>query len=267
MNGERIVLWGEQGLGDTIQFARYASLVQKKGGRVILSVPENLVDLMAWASDPFEMLTSRTVEPFQLQAPLMSLPLLMKTSDEQSIPSPLTFQLPSAIRDKWEMSFGQKSGLRVALVWAGSPTHINDYNRSIPLKMLSPLLFVAGVRFYSLQIGPSSSAISTEGWAEHIVNLAPFIKDLRDTAGILSQIDLLITVDTAVAHLAGSLGTPAWVLLPFAPDWRWLLDRSDSPWYPSMRLFRQPAPRDWAHVVADVASELRGLTTTRPVPD
>jgi len=138
------------------------------------------------------------------------------------------------------------------LVWAGNPYHRNDRHRSIPATALAPILAVPGVRFFSLQIGGTRFDAPAR-----VMDLTEGVRDFADTAAILAQLDLLVTVDTAAAHLAGALGRPCWLLLPYAPDWRWLLDRMDSPWYPSLRLFRQNRPGDWDTVMVTVAARLR----------
>jgi len=150
-------------------------------------------------------------------------------------------------------------GLKVGVVWQGNPKHENDRQRSLPLALLDSLLGLSGVTFYSLQV----PAAPLDG--NHVlVDLAGLIHDFADTAALVSQLDLVISVDTSVAHLAGALGRPVWLLLPFAPDWRWLLDRGDSPWYPTMRLFRQPVPGDWASVIQEVRAALLERGQSRP---
>lgn len=141
----------------------------------------------------------------------------------------------------------------------GSPTHLGDRFRSIPLPLWEPLLHVEGAHFFSLQLGAEAAQLATA--QGNITDLAPAITDLADTAGLLQQLDLVIAVDTAVVHLAGALGRPVWVMLPFSPDWRWMLDREDSPWYPTVRLFRQPQFGDWPSVVEAVRAALRELCT------
>jgi hypothetical protein len=142
------------------------------------------------------------------------------------------------------------------LAWRGNPDHKNDRNRSIPISLLEPLLGLGGLAFYSLQVGPAQDQAAGESKPGKLTSLAGQIRDYADTARFIEQLDLVITVDTSIAHLAGALGRPTWVLLPFAPDWRWLLDRNDSPWYPTVRLFRQPAPGDWPSVIQDVVAAL-----------
>jgi hypothetical protein len=149
-----------------------------------------------------------------------------------------------------------KGWRRIGIVWAGRPNHPNDDTRSIPLAALAPLAEIPGTAFVSLQKGPGQAQIGTYWGRAPLINLGPEITDFGDTMAILDSLDLVVTVDTAIAHLAGAMGKPVWIMLPFAPDWRWLLDRDDSPWYPTARLFRQPAPRRWAPVVASIADEI-----------
>jgi hypothetical protein len=158
-------------------------------------------------------------------------------------------------------------GARVGLVWAGNPRHENDANRSMPAATFAPLLEKRNIALFSLQVGATDA---DKAWLRHtaIHDLAPHLNDFADTAAVLGHLDLVISVDTAVAHLAGALGRPVWLLLPFVPEWRWMLDRADSPWYPTMRLFRQAAPGDWAKLMARVAAALDdmldGMTGARP---
>jgi ADP-heptose:LPS heptosyltransferase len=163
---------------------------------------------------------------------------------------------------RWRQLLGDAEGLKVGLVWAGNPQHAKDRHRSIALKHLVPLFATAGVRWFSLQVGERKAAL-TRLPAGTIVDLSDHLTDFAETAGAVSALDLVITIDTSVAHVAGALGKPTWVLLPFAADWRWLIDRTDSPWYPTARLFRQPAMGDWASVVDKVASALRDMCEPR----
>lgn len=258
LQGRRILLLSEQGAGDIIQFIRYAGFAQGRGGRVILSVPQPLVRLMHWLGN-WEISAKEATPPdFDVFCPLQSLPHLAAT-ELDSIPSPATFTVPSDIKRKWSELLGEKIGKRVGVVWAGSESHSNDRNRSLACRLFEPLLEIPQVEWFSLQVGPSTAQLAELGIQGRIRDLAPELTDYAETAAAISQLDLVITVDTSVAHLAGSLGTPVWMLTPFAPDWRWLLDRDDSPWYPSMRLFRQKAPGDWENVISSVAAALRQL--------
>jgi hypothetical protein len=197
--------------------------------------------------------------PFDCHCPLLSLPLAFGTTRE-TIPAevPYLFPAPHKIA-QWRPAIGQGEQPRIGLTWAGSPTHGNDRNRSIPLPLLRPLLGHPGLRFVALQKdlrdGDAQMLASIKG----ITFPGEELRDFSDTAAVISLLDLVITVDTSVAHLAGAMGKPVWVLLPFSPDWRWLIDRSDSPWYPSARLFRQPAIGDWQSVVTEVRNALERI--------
>lgn len=255
LDGRTILLHAEQGFGDAIQFARYAPLVARAGGRVILEVHPLLSRLLGTLG-PEVQVVERGPEPppHDLHCPLMSLPRAFRT-DLATIPaarSYLSADPGDVARQRARM--GEGDGLRVGLVWAGNPKHRNDRNRSIPPDRLRPLLAVPGVRFFSLQAGDGGDALP-----DGVTGLMDGVRDFADTAAILANLDLLIAVDTATIHLAGALGVPAWLLLPFAPDWRWLLDREDTPWYPSLRLHRQPRPGDWDTALATAAAALRAM--------
>jgi len=254
--GRRILLHAEQGAGDTIQFVRYASFVRARGGRVVLRVPASLGRLLGWLGD-YEIVTLNNPLPaFDVQCPLLSLPRLAAT-DKDSIPPPAQFFVPSQMKQKWSELLGKKTGTRVGIVWAGAAAHRNDRNRSLACRLFAPLMEIPRVQWFSLQAGPAVTQLGESGMQDNIRDLAPELTDYAETAAAISQLDLVITADTSVAHLAGSLGNPVWMLTPFAPDWRWQLAREDSPWYPSMRLFRQRAAGDWENVMRSVAAALK----------
>jgi hypothetical protein len=192
---------------------------------------------------------------FDYQCPLLSLPLAFGTRLE-TIPSPTPYlQAPEQISKAWQVRLGPKTRPRIGLVWSGNPAHRDDQNRSIALQSLSPLLD-SGATFVSLQkdIRDADAAVLRE--RNDILHFGDALKDFSDTAALISNLDLVISVDTSVAHLAGALGKPVWVLLTYVPDWRWLLDRDDSPWYPTARLFRQSESRTWGDVIARVRADL-----------
>ncbi len=262
IDGKTILLHCEQGFGDSIQFARYIPAVGDHGARVIVQCPRELARLLRPLRGVTQtVLTNDPLPPIDLHCPLMSLPWVMGTTS-RSIPSSVPYLqvesgLVSAWRQKSELS---GEGLKIGLVWAGSPDHKDDRNRSLDAAMLLPLFETPKTRFFSLQ--KSAGPVSIAGHT--LVDFTVKLSDFADTAALILQLDLVISVDTAVAHLAGALGKPVWVMLPFAADWRWMLHRADSPWYPTMRLFRQSTSGDWSTVVNDVASALTSLSPSRP---
>jgi hypothetical protein len=255
--GRTILLHAEQGLGDTLQFARYAPLLAERGARVILEVPPPLVALLAGLGGVERIVARGEPLPvFELHCPLLSLPLAFGTTID-TIPAAVPYvSVPESHRRKWAARVPSGGVRRVGLVWYGNRQHRNDRLRSLPAEALGPLLTMAGVQWHCLQKGAGSAADAAVAASARMVNLTAEIADFADTAAYLEQLDLVVTVDTSVAHLAGALGRPVWVLLPFVPDWRWLLEREDSPWYPTARLFRQPALRDWDAVLRRVAAAL-----------
>jgi len=258
LDGRTILLHAEQGLGDAIQFARYApELAWRGAGRVLLLVPPALRRLLEGLPGVEVLPTfGKALPPFDLECPLLSLPHAFRTKLETTIPArvPYLRAEPEAVA-RWCERLGGLRDLRVGLAWAENPGHSNDRNRSIAFGRLAPLWRVPGVNWISLQVGPRRADLA-DAPAGLVRNLAPDLHDLAETAAAMSQLDLVLTVDTMIAHLAGALGRPAWVMLPFVPDWRWMLEREDSPWYPSLRLFRQERAGDWGGVVERVASEL-----------
>jgi tetratricopeptide (TPR) repeat protein len=248
IRGRRILLHTEQGLGDAIQFLRYVPMVQAAGGTVILDVPPALRRIASLMPNLAALVcTGDPLPPFDCHCPLMSLPQAFATTLE-TIPARVPYlTVPDdALKTASALQWPAK-GLRVGLVWAGNPSHPKDRARSIPLPLLEPLFGIESAHMFSLQLGPAAAQLAAA--MPQITDLAPAIHDMADTAALMANMDLVISVDTAPVHLAGALGKPTWLLIPYSPDWRWLLDREDSPWYPTMRLFRQPAPGDWQSVV------------------
>jgi hypothetical protein len=256
LQGKRLLLYAEQGLGDAIQFARYATLAQRAGARVILEVHAPLVRLLrdiAGVEDAVPL--GAPLPPFELHCPLMSLPRAFATRLD-SIPAeiPYVHAVPEEI-EAWRARLRPLGARRIGLAWSGSRTLRNDASRSIALERLAPLAR-AGDALVAVQTDvrdadrAAMAALGVHGFAGEL-------RDFRDTAALVGALDLVISVDTAPAHLAGALGKPVWILLPFSPDWRWLLGRDDSPWYPSARLFRQPRIGDWDAIVAQVAQALK----------
>ncbi len=196
---------------------------------------------------------------FDTQCPLMSLALKFGT-DLDSIPPPPQFAIPAELKASWSQRLACVKP-RVALVWAGNPTQQDDRTRSLPLRSLLPLTRFDDLEFFSLQVGAAAQQLKTAGPIGRIRDLAPFLTDYAETAAALSCMDLVISVDTSVAHLAGTLGKPVWTLVSFVADWRYLKDRKDSPWYPTMRLFRQNKPGDWESVIREILAALPALLT------
>jgi tetratricopeptide (TPR) repeat protein len=258
LNGARILLRAEQGLGDSLQFLRYIPLVQAAGGKVILEIPLRLRRLAEQLAGIEEMVMSDDPPPqCDWQCPLMSLPLAFGTTVE-SIPAQVPYlSIPEAALWTAGALPWPARGLRVGVAWAGSPSHPSNRFRSLALAALAPLFRVRGVHFFSLQMGPATAELGTV--RGQLTDLSPLTTDMADTAAQIAHLDLIITVDTSVAHLAGALAKPTWVLLPCAPDWRWMLGREDSPWYPTVRLFRQPRMYDWNAVVERLCVELEKL--------
>jgi tetratricopeptide (TPR) repeat protein len=259
IRGSRILLFSEQGLGDTLQFVRYVSMVAALGAIVVLRVQPPLVRLLSTFDERITVgpLDSGECAGFDWQCSLMSLPLAFGT---QLATIPRDVPYLRADSAAWAQRL-PADGLSVGLVWAGNPKHTRDRQRSIALDQLAGLTRLPGVTFYSLQKGPAAQDLTAS--ALPIVDLAGQIEDFADTAAIVANLDLVICVDTAVAHLAGALGKPVWILVPYVSDWRWLKDRSDSPWYPTMRLFRQPATGRWDDVLEQVEQELDGFSGAR----
>jgi Tfp pilus assembly protein PilF/ADP-heptose:LPS heptosyltransferase len=259
LTGRTILLHGEQGYGDTIQGLRYVPLVAEQGGEVVLEVPQPLRRLAARLPGVARLVAYGEPLPrFDLFCPLLSLPRAFRTTLE-TIPADIPYlgAEPEAI-ERWRAQLSDGSGLRIGIVWAGSSLHRRDAQRSISIETLSPLLGLDGVRWFSLQVGERAANLALTP-AGRITDLAPGLSDFGETAAAIVNLDLVITVDTAVAHLAGALGRKAWIMLPTVSDWRWTIDRDDSPWYPTLRLFRQSRPGDWEGVVARVREALSAL--------
>jgi tetratricopeptide (TPR) repeat protein len=247
IDGKTILLHAEQGFGDTFQFLRYVPLLAKRGARVLLVVQPEVQTLAARVQGLAQTIPSGgELPPFDYHCPLLSLPPAFGTT-LADVPAPVPYLAPLPARvTHWHKQLGAGKQRRMALVWAGRPTHGNDINRSMQLADLAPLLQLQGVACYSVQKGDAALAQMAALPADcHLHNLSPGIRDFEDTAAILSLMDEVVTVDTSVAHLAGALGKPVRILLPVVPDWRWLLERSDSPWYPSATLYRQTERGQW----------------------
>jgi hypothetical protein len=260
LTGRTILLYSEQGLGDTLQFARYAPAVAKRGAKVVLYVHPPLRDLLSSLPGIDRVVSlNEPMPPHDLHCPLLSLPLAFKT-DLDSIPATIPYiEAPLGKADLWRNKLACHTGLKIGIVCSGSTQHHNDHNRSIPLTAYKPLAEAAGAPLYLIQKEVRSDDEITLASSPEFISLASEINDFSDTAAIIANLDLVIAVDTSIVHLVGAMGKPVWTLLAFPPDWRWMLDRADSPWYPTMRLFRQPAAGNWSAVLAQVTQELRSF--------
>ena len=273
LNGQSILICTEGGYGDVIQFIRYASLIKLQGARVIIICNPLLKRLLETALGVDSVIADGEPLPeFQVHTFSMSLPRIMGTT-LGTIPANVPYLAPPADVPLVLEPFANTT-YKVGFVWttgyknAGSDSKLLQLNlglqesqrtRSCPLSQFIPLFQIPGISFYSLQVGPNAAELAELEENYPVQDLSPQIQDFADTAALIDQLDLVISVDTAVVHLAGALGKPVWVVLPYAADWRWLLDRQDSPWYPTMRLFRQPAPGDWDGVFREVAIALQEL--------
>jgi tetratricopeptide (TPR) repeat protein len=262
LSGKTLLIYPEQGFGDFIQFCRYIPLVEALGAKVVLEVPKPLHALLASLKGNFSIYTQGASLPtFDYQCPMMSLPLAFKTHLE-NIPAniPYLYADPEKVHH-WQNKLGEKHQLRVGLVWSGSTGHKKDQDRSIPLEKLETL-FSLPAEFHSLQKEIRSSDLNKLKELKHIYAHQDELNDFSSTAALIENMDIVISVDTSVAHLAAAMGKPCWLLLPYAPDFRWMLGREDSPWYPTMALFRQSASRDWMSVLDQVKVKLDGMLTS-----
>jgi tetratricopeptide (TPR) repeat protein len=260
MEGKTILFHSEQGLGDSIQFCRYVPLAAKHAAHVILEVEQSLVELMRKLSGVGAVVAKGDPLPdFQAQCPLASLPLAFGTRLE-TIPADVPYlTAPKAHLEKWQRKLGRSSTARVAVNWAGNPNFANDDDRSIGLSSMSPLFTFLDAQFFCIQKNPSAKDKELLKTFSHVTDLSTEIETFSDTAAIISLMDVVVSSDTSIVHLAGALGAPVWTLLSYVPDWRWLLGRQDSPWYPTMRLFRQPEPGDWRSVITSVRDALGSI--------
>lgn len=255
--GKSILLHAEQGLGDTLQFYRFVPLIAQMGASVTVQVPQVLSALVSrqLAGLASVIATDVPLPLFDFHCPFMSLPLALGISVD-TIPAPLPYTgSPPHLREKWQKLLGEKSKPRIAIAWKGSKAHANDWNRSIPLPKLTEL-FHGGYDWVSLQWETDKEDAEALEISSNLRQFNDNIADFTDTAAIVELCDLVISVDSSMAHLAGTVGTPAWILLPFSADWRWMTDRQDSPWYPGARLFRQPSAGDWTSVIHNLSTAL-----------
>ncbi len=253
--GKTLLLHNDQGFGDSIQFCRYIPHLAERGASVILEIDRSLKSLLSGVAGITQcVVKGETLPHHDLQCPLASLPLAFDTMIE-TIPSRVPYISIDGNAPRWEAFLGSVARPRIGIVWSGNPDHTNDRNRSLPLKALKPL-FDTTAQFVSLQKNARESDLAVLREHGGILDAAPELESFADTAALIQQLDLVISVDTSVAHLAGALGKPVWILLPYVPDYRWLLDRDDTPWYPTARLYRQTARRDYAEVIDRMRADL-----------
>ncbi|MBL8982429.1 MAG: tetratricopeptide repeat protein [Gemmatimonadetes bacterium] len=264
--GRSILLHAEQGIGDAIQFVRYAALLRERGaGRVIVEAPWPITPLLLSAVGVDQVVArGEPLPPYDVHASLMSLPGLCGTT-LATIPARVPY-IRTEPRAVAALVTAPPGVLKVGIVWAGNPIHARDHLRSVSLAALRNAVERPGVRLFSLQKGEMPEAELRRHASASITDLAPHLADFRDTAAAIAQLDLVVTVDTSVAHLAGALGVPTWVLLPHVPDFRWMLQREDSPWYPTMRLLRQATPGDWDGVFERLATDLTSVQSRNATP-
>jgi hypothetical protein len=267
LEGRTILIHAEGGLGDTLQFIRYAPLVHRRGGRVILVCQPPLVRLLSLSRGlGVERLLAQgdPLPEYDVHASLLSLPGLLGTTLE-SVPTDVPYlDAEPQLVESWRRRLGSYPGFKVGIAWQGNPKHCGDRFRSSPLVQFAPVARVPGVHLLSLQKGAGREQLPALQGRFPVTDLGSHLGDFLDTAAVMKSLDLVISVDTAIAHMAGALGIPVWVALPFAPDWRWLLDREDSPWYPTMRLLRQTRPSWWEDVFHRIAEALQQRLAAPP---
>jgi FkbM family methyltransferase len=269
LEGKTILLTAEQGLGDAIQFIRYAPLVRERAARVVVEVHRPLRRLVKTCAGIDKIIVpGETSPPFDTYVTLMSLPWLFGTTLE-NIPADVPYLAADpALVEKWRQEITSMPGFRIGIAWKGSPQNAMDRERSLPLRLFEPLALLPGVTLISLQKGTGNQQIAEVADRFSVVDFGSRLDDMTgpfmDTAAVMKHLDLVITCDSALAHLAGALGVPVWVALMFTPDWRWMLARTDSPWYPTMRLFRQQRPGDWENVFREMAMALADQLSTGP---
>ncbi len=264
LEGRTILLYADHGLGDTLQFIRYAPLVRERGGRVIVQCQQSIAGLVASCAGIDQVVVEGSPLPeFAVYAPLMSLPMIFGTT-LSSVPAGAAYLTADAeLISRWRARLGQPGAFKIGVAWQGNPRHRRDRERSFRLSKLETVAKIPGVELFSLQGIFGLEQLSEVEDRFVIDNLGERLADFREIAAVMQSLDLVIVPDTALAHLAGAVGVPVWVALAFAPDWRWLDERTDSPWYPSMRLFRQKRWGDWDEVFERMAKELRPLIATR----
>jgi hypothetical protein len=257
LGGRTILLQSDAGLGDAIQCARFIPMVVDRGGEVVVECQKELVRLLGKVRGVSQVVSRNDPLPaFDVHFPFLSLPMAFNTT-LQTIPKGVPYLgAGEEVMRKWAEKLSGDAGLRVGLVWAGNRNNTQDRKRTLTLHSFAPLADVGGIIFHSLQVGEAANQILDPPKGMKIVDHSAELTDLAETAGLAANLDLVISIDTAVGHLAGAIGKSVWMLLPFTPDWRWMLGREDSPWYPTMRLFRQEKFGDWDGAIGRVAHAL-----------
>jgi tetratricopeptide (TPR) repeat protein len=262
LHGQTILLHAEQGLGDTLHFIRYASLVKERGGSVLVACQPPLIPLLRSCRGIDQLLPQGSpLPPFDVYAPLLSLPRIFGTT-LTTVPAAVPYLFADPQRcHRWHSVLRSLEGFKIGIGWQGNPRYRGDRQRSLPLVQFAPLAQLPGVQLISLQKGFGSEQVRTLADRFNVLELGSRLDEgtgaFEDTAAVLQHLDLIITSDTALPHLAGALGVPVWVALPFTPDWRWLRQREDSPWYPTMRLFRQREQGNWAEVFERITAAVQ----------
>ena len=262
--GKTILIHAEQGLGDTMQFIRLMPQVKARGGRIVFECQETLIPLLSRSLPIDEFFPQNTPPPpFDVQAPLLSLPRILDIT-LANIPAEVPYLSPDPeLVERWRSELSSNPSFKIGIAWNGNPLVRSNRIRSIPLTDFAPLARLEGVRLYSLQKGPGFEQLAETAGRFPIADLGSRLETYSDTAALLMSLDLVVSMDTSLAHCAGALGRPVWVALSSTPEWRWLLQREDSPWYPTLRLFRQTRPGDWAEVFARIVTELKSLLASR----
>jgi tetratricopeptide (TPR) repeat protein len=257
LDGRAILLYADHGLGDTLQFIRYAPLVRERGGRVILHCQQSLAKLAASCPGIEQVIVEGALLPeFEVFVPLMSLPRILGTTLD-SVPAEVPYlKADESLAGQWSGELDPARGFKIGIAWQGNPRYRRDRERSFRLAQLEPVARLADVRLFSLQKGFGTEQLGEVGGRFAVTDLGGRPADFMEIAAVMRHLDLVIAPDTSLAHLAGALGVPVWVALSCASDWRWLADRLDSPWYPTMRLFRQTTSGDWDEVFERIASAL-----------
>ncbi|MBI9072785.1 MAG: tetratricopeptide repeat protein [Melioribacteraceae bacterium] len=263
INGKSIYIYSNQGFGDTIQFIRYLPKVQELGAKVIFECQRELFDLLEplgfWSEIVAMNFDLSVTSEYDYHIPLLSLPLIFET-EVSTIPVQRKNIRPTKKAcDKWSEIFHDSKKKKAGIVWSGNPNHKNDKNRSCQLTLIKELFKLENIQFYNLQLNKTDVSISEKIIKEKLIDYTSNISDFNDTAALIDNIDLVISVDTSVAHLSAAMNKETWVMIPFVPDWRWMLNKDDNPWYPSVKLFRQPKIGDWESVVNSIQNKLSKL--------